>query len=281
MKRLFIASYKLPLDISVSSLSIDIVPEQAARLHGLEKFHEENNAWWVGCTGNDDYYFTAEEKKILSKTLEDHNCTAVFPEISDYRKHLHGFSRNTLWPLFHYFRENADYKIDEWEAYVNVNRNYADTLCEIMGENDTLWIHDYHLLLLPQMVHDLRPDISIGLFIHIPFPSFEIFRLLPWRLEILEGMMGADLIGFHIFDYVRHFMSSVRRLTGLDTVFNRIALGERTIKVDAFPKGINYDLFTSEVGLSKSRQKDDKYSVQNGFEKYFLGSDKKFIFPEL
>lgn len=277
MKRLYIASSKLPVTISVTSESIDIEPEGGSRLTGLEKFHDEQNAWWVGCTGNDDYYYSSDEKEFLSKRLLDHKCTAVFPEISDYRKHLHGFSRNTLWPLFHYFRENAEYNIDEWEAYVNVNRNYAETICALMGENDTLWIHDYQLLLLPQMVNKLRPDVSIGLFLHIPFPSFEIFRLLPWRLEILEGMLGADLIGFHIFDYVRHFMSSVRRLTGLDTVFNRLALGERTMKVDAFPKGINYELFTSEVGLSKSRQKEEKYSVQNGFEKYFLGSDKKFI----
>ncbi len=114
-------------------------------------------------------------------------------------------------------------------------------------DGDILWVHDYHLLMLPQMIREQRPDISIGLFIHVPFPSFELFRLLPWRQEIIEGMLGADLIGFQTYDYVRHFMSSVRRLTGVDSVFNRISIGDRTLKVDVFPKGINYERFRNRA----------------------------------
>jgi trehalose 6-phosphate synthase/phosphatase len=225
----------------------------------------------------DDHYFSEKEKRSLEINLKDHNCIPIFPDVSDYQKHLHGFSKNTLWPLFHYFTENTDYNHENWEAYIKVNQQYADTICELMEPGDTLWIHDYHLLLLPKMVRQIRPDISVGLFVHIPFPSFEIFRLLPWREEILEGMLGADLIGFHIFDYVRHFMSCVRRLTGLDTIFNRIAIGERDIKVDAFPKGIDYNLFATKQTLAKGSHSIEDKQVNNQIESYFSSTNRKFI----
>jgi trehalose 6-phosphate synthase/phosphatase len=134
-----------------------------------------------------------------------------------------------------------------WKAYVKINRMYAEKILENIKDGDIVWIHDYHLMLVPQMIREQEPGIPIGLFVHIPFPSFEIFRLLPWRQEIIEGMLGADLIGFQTYDYVRHFMSTVRRLLGLDSVFNRIAIGERTLKVDVFPKGINYDRFRNKA----------------------------------
>ncbi len=110
-----------------------------------------------------------------------------------------------------------------------------------------VWIHDYHLMLLPKMLRDRFPEISIGYFQHIPFPSFEVFRLLPWRIEILEGLLGADLIGFHTYDYERHFISSLRRLMGLDTYFNQVRYKKRVLKVDNFPMGIDYEKFSSRA----------------------------------
>jgi trehalose 6-phosphate synthase/phosphatase len=148
-----------------------------------------------------------------------------------------------------------------WKAYVKINRLFATRILEVLNDGDILWIHDYHFMLVPQMIREQRPDVTIGLFIHVTFPSFEIFRLLPWRQEIIEGMLGADLIGFQTYDYVRHFMSTTRRLMGVDSTFNRISIGERTLKVDVFPKGINYDRFRNKA-LSVHNQQEKMSVIQ-------------------
>jgi trehalose 6-phosphate synthase/phosphatase len=152
----------------------------------------------------------------------------------------------------------------------------------VAEDGDIIWVHDYHLMLLPQMIRETRPGISIGLFIHVTFPSFEIFRLLPWRHEVIEGMLGADLIGFQTYDYVRHFMSSVRRLTGVDSVFNRISIGERTLKVDVFPKGINYNRFRNkslsihaeQVSPSVIQDELKRFKESAHLEKLIISIDK-------
>ncbi len=216
-------------------------------ISGLQNFYSAFKPVWVGLTGFENHDFTPEEISSIEAELKHFQCVPIFARARDRNLHLHGFSRNTLWPLFHYFTENVTYSEVSWKAYVKINRLYATKILEFISDGDILWIHDFHLLLLPQMVREKKPGISIGLFSHVPFPSFEIFRLLPWRLEIIEGMLGADLIGFQTYDYVRHFMSSVRRLMGVDSFFNRISIGERTLKVDVFPKGINYDRFRNKA----------------------------------
>lgn len=247
MKRLILASNILPVHITRTNDSFQIRKEDEQTISGLQDFYSEFEPRWVGLTNLENQDLTPEEVSTLEKELALHQCIPVFPRTHDRNLYSHGFSRNTLWPLFHYFTEHVTYSEISWKAYLKVNQLYASKILEVIEDGDTLWIHDYHLLMLPQMIRDEKPGVSIGLFSHVPFPSFEIFRLLPWRNEIIEGMLGADLIGFQTYDYVRHFMSSVRRLKGVDSVFNRISIGERTLKVDVFPKGINYDRFRNKT----------------------------------
>jgi trehalose 6-phosphate synthase/phosphatase len=247
MNRLIIASNFLPVHIQWQDGKYLIEKAEETTISGLQDFYSSYEPQWIGLTGFENHEFNAKEIRSLEAALKPFRSVPLFPRIRDRDLHLHGFSRNTLWPLFHYFTDHVTYSEVSWKAYVKINHLYAEKILQIHQEGDTLWIHDYHLLMLPQMIREQRPDISIGLFIHVPFPSFEIFRLLPWRQEIIEGMLGADLIGFQTYDYVRHFMSSARRLTGVDSVFNRISIGERTLKVDVFPKGINYDRFRNRA----------------------------------
>jgi len=247
MKRLILASHLLPVHIQWKENKYLVEKADEQTISGLQSFYKEFQSLWVGLTGFENHDFTQGEKKKLEAQLDPFNCIPLFPRAHDHNLYLHGFARNTIWPLFHYFTENVTYSEVAWKAYVKINQLYADRILEIAENGDIIWVHDYHLMLVPQMIREIRPDISIGLFIHVTFPSFEIFRLLPWRQELIEGMLGADLVGFQTYDYVRHFLSSVRRLLGADSVFNRISLGERTMKVDVFPKGINYERFRNKA----------------------------------
>ncbi|HCC69914.1 MAG TPA: bifunctional alpha,alpha-trehalose-phosphate synthase (UDP-forming)/trehalose-phosphatase [Bacteroidales bacterium] len=274
MKKLFIASLHLPVKISLNNEDIEIKHSDGIFLPGLKDFYSKFETTWVGHTGIEKHECDEKTKRQLEKELKRYQCVPVKSDATDYKNFLHQFSRNTLWPLFHYFPQDISYNDSSWESYNKVNQLYAEILSSLMKEGDILWIHDYHLMLLPKMIRELKPGISIGLFIHIPWPSYEIFRLLPWRTEILEGMLGSDLIGFHTFGYVRHFLSSVRRLLGYDTVFNRISIEERTLMIDAFPRGIHYEKFAEEVKLLK----ENGYKPDNDIRKqieYHLDKSKE------
>lgn len=278
MNKLFIASLKIPVNVIFKDDGIQVVNNAGVYLSGLKNFYSRFETSWVGHTGIEDHEYNNNEKAAIQRELKKCRCIPVYTDVDDYKNFLHEFSRNTLWPLFHYFLQDTSYNDKAWESYNKVNHHYAETLSSVMNDGDILWIHDFHLLLLPKMIRELQPGISIGLFIHIPFPSYEVFRLLPWRTEILEGMLGSDLIGFHTFGYVRHFLSSIRRLLGYDTVFNQISIEERTLKVDAFPKGIHYEKFENEVKLLK----ENGYRADNNIIKqieYHLekSSEKKIV----
>src|SRR5690606_31503429 len=136
-----------------------------------------------------------------------------------------------------------NYNLQNWETYVRVNQKFLELILQVAEPEDTIWIHDYQLLLLPGMLRKALPDASIGFFQHIPFPSQELFRLIPWRKELLEGMLGADLLGFHTFDDVRHFISSATRLLGTNNNANRLEVDGRAVFVEPFPMGIDSKRF--------------------------------------
>jgi len=189
-----------------------------------------------------------------------------------YKDYYNGFCNSVLWPLFHYFSSLASYQSSYFEAYVHVNKLFAEKLLSIMEPDDTIWIHDYQLLLLPEMLRAKQFKACIGLFLHIPFPSYETFRLLPakWKKKLLQGMMGADLIGFHTHDYVQHFMQSVRIILGLENYFYNLQYKERLVKAAHFPIGIDYKKFKEAAG------KKEVQELRDGIRKNFEG--KKIIF---
>ncbi|MFH0757555.1 MAG: bifunctional alpha,alpha-trehalose-phosphate synthase (UDP-forming)/trehalose-phosphatase [Bacteroidota bacterium] len=267
MKRLILASHILPVHISWHDNHYKVKKADEQTISGLQNFYESFHPIWVGLTEFENHDFTPKEMKSLEQSLKPFNCVPIFPRSRDRNLYFHGFVRNTLWPLFHYFTENVTYSEISWKAYVKINRLYAEKILPLIKDGDIIWIHDYHLMLLPEMIRSQKPGVSIGLFFHITFPSFEIFRLLPWRRELIEGMLGADLIGFQVYDYVRHFMSSVRRLLGVDSDFNRISIGERTLKVDVFPKGINYDRFRNKA-LSVHNERTKPSVIQQEMKQF-------------
>lgn len=243
MKRLFMIANKLPLQVTDINGKKELEPVTDGFDSGLKRFYESFDIKWIGRAGVNIDEISENEKIGLDNKFRKDNCIPIYLDKGLRSEFLEGFCDNTIWPVFNYFTQNTKYYPSHWVAYQKVNQLYADVIIKYMDESDILWIHDYHLMLLPQLIREKFPNVSIGYFQHIPFPSFEIFRILPWRMEILEGILGADLIGFHTYDYQRHLMSCVRRLLGHETVFNRIRLDERIAKVDAFPKGIDFEYF--------------------------------------
>ncbi|HEY9048177.1 MAG TPA: bifunctional alpha,alpha-trehalose-phosphate synthase (UDP-forming)/trehalose-phosphatase [Ohtaekwangia sp.] len=196
----------------------------------------------------------------------------VFIEPKTYSKYYNGFCNATLWPLFHYFPSYVVYEQEYFEKYEEVNEQFAEEVLKTLRPGDTLWIHDYQLFLLPQLIRDKMPDVSIGFFLHIPFPSYEVFRLMhrPWKEKIIRGLLGADLIGFHTHEYVQHFLKSVRMVLGYDHAYRTISLPDRLVKADMFPLGIDYKKFNT------ASQQPEVLAQMEDITKNF--PDKKIIF---
>ncbi|KAF9437804.1 hypothetical protein BGZ76_011046 [Entomortierella beljakovae] len=180
---------------------------------------------------------------IRTELALNHNSIPVFVHDYDFEGHYHQFCKQVLWPIFHYVLpdnlRSKGYEDGSWKHYVAVNKAFADTIVENYVEGDTIWVNDYHLMLVPNMIRERLPDASIGFFLHIPFPSSEIFRCLHVRKEVLEGLLGADLVGFQTYSFARHFLQTCSRLLSLETSPKGIQLENTAVNIGIFPIGID------------------------------------------
>ncbi|HSI70841.1 MAG TPA: bifunctional alpha,alpha-trehalose-phosphate synthase (UDP-forming)/trehalose-phosphatase [Gillisia sp.] len=243
MSRTIIISNRLPLSITIDDKNLEVTPSVGGLATGLKSFHRDGDSVWIGWSGLTIEEIPEDLLPEVQKKAREEACIAVNFTAEEIDGFYYGFSNRSIWPLFHYFMEYTEWDADKWEIYKSVNQKYADVVIENYRDGDNIWVHDYQLLLVPQMIRDQKPNATIGFFNHIPFPSYEVFRTVPWREEILKGMLGANLIGFHTFDYERHFLSSVSRILRHQVQFNEVSLPDRIIKVDSFPMGIDYEKF--------------------------------------
>ncbi len=275
MKKIVLISNRLPVNIAKKGEEFVIKPSIGGLATGLKSVYENRNSVWVGWSGLTAEEVTPTKKKQITATLRDnYKCIPIFLSQTDVKLYYFGFSNNTIWPLFHYFTHETDYSPEPWQAYKHVNRMFFQVAKEVIRPDDDIWIHDYQLMLLPQMIKERFPDNRVGFFLHIPFPSFEVFRLLPWRDEILEGLLGSDLIGFHTYDYVRHFLSSVRRILGVEHNLGSISLRHRIIKTDVFPMGIDYNKYARGHTRKPVKREIDEMSKKMGQRKILLSIDR-------
>lgn len=273
-QRLLTVSNRLPIKVEKIKGNLHFQPSIGGLATGIGSVHRSYDALWIGWPGISLDEIREEEKEEIEERLMLENCYPVFISQSDANKFYYGFCNKTLWPLFHYFVQYVSYNKVLWDAYKRVNELFCESVIKIANEDDIIWIHDYHLMLLPRLIRERLPDATIGFFLHIPFPSFEAFRLVPWRREILSGILGADLIGFHIYDYVQHFLITVHRLLGYEDSFGQINLGDRIIKVDAFPMGIDYERFSNAMQERKVREEVRKLRKKLGTQKIILSTDR-------
>ena len=253
VQRIVLISNRLPFTVAQQDEEIEFHPSAggvASGLHALltskhSAVREKSEYLWIGWPGN-----TVPEvlhHRVRAEALSRFHASPVFLSAEDIDAFYAGFCNKTLWPLFHYFPQFTRHEAEYWTHYHKVNQAFADAALEVLRPGDLLWIHDYHLMLLPGLIRARLPQLSIGFFLHIPFPHFEIFRLLPaqWRRDLLEGLLGADVIGFHTFDYAQYFLRCVLRVLGHENQMGKLLVDDRSVKVDTYPMGVPFEQFAS------------------------------------
>nr|MBA3970964.1 trehalose-6-phosphate synthase [Bacteroidota bacterium] len=258
-KRLILISNRLPFNIIEKEGKIDFIPSAGGLVSSIKSYVQKSKALtshsseerplWIGTSD-----VTEERFRIIHGTEnlyhDDFELSPVFIPPGMYDKYYNGFCNDTVWPLFHYFPSYAKFTDDYYTNYVNANIIFCEKVVQVYKPGDIIWVHDYHLLLLPGLLRKHLPEAAIGFFLHIPFPSFELFRLIPskWRRELLSGMLGADLVGFHTNDYVQHFLKSIREIFGYDNTLRVVSTPDRSITVDTFPISIDFTKFNAASG---------------------------------
>jgi trehalose 6-phosphate synthase/phosphatase len=274
MDRLLIVSNRLPVSVTKRANDLRFQPSVGGLATGLSSFRKSRQSLWVGWPGIATDKISEHHKQQISNKLKEQNCHSVFLSAKDVQNFYHGFCNKTIWPLFHYFPLYTVYEDRYWQAYKQVNRVFCDAVVKIAEPDDHIWVHDYQLMLLPQLIREKLPNAQIGFFLHIPFPSFEMFRLLPWRKEILNGLLGSDLTGFHTYDYVRHFLSSAARIVGTEHSMGTLTVGDRVVKVDAFPMGIDYNRYSGGVEDPKVKKRLTTIRKKVGERKIIISIDR-------
>lgn len=272
MGKTIIVSNRLPVSLRLKQGNFEFRPSAGGLATGLGSIYKEGENIWIGWPGND--VENPDQRAEIVGELKKLKMAPVFLTKEDIAEFYEGFSNETIWPAFHYFTQYINYDQNHWDAYVRVNKKFCDAILEKADHDDTIWVHDYQLLLLPKMLRELLPNVTIAFFQHIPFPSYEIIRMLPWRKEILEGMVGADLIGFHTYDDMRHFLSSAGRLLGMRDESGYIKADNRLINVDSFPMGIDYDKFADSAKSLKTLEYVKKFKELLGHQKLLITIDR-------
>ena len=236
--RLLLVSNRLPVVTRVTAAGPALCPSDGGLATGLRRWHQRTGGRWIGWPG-DLSRFAPGERAALEAQLTDQRLVPVHLSREQVDRYYHGFCNRVLWPLFHYLIDRVPVEPSGWDVYRHVNQTFADVVAAEYRDGDTIWVHDYQLLLLPALLRQRLPGARIGFFLHIPFPSSEIFRVLPWRHEVLEGLLGADLLGFHTFAYMRHFVTSLLHVDGVEANIDSVRVGNREVGLGVFPMGID------------------------------------------
>ncbi|WP_270090303.1 bifunctional alpha,alpha-trehalose-phosphate synthase (UDP-forming)/trehalose-phosphatase [Sphingobacterium sp. SYP-B4668] len=249
MSKTIIVSNRLPIKIERTEQGLNILPSEGGLATGLGSIYNTGGNVWIGWPGivpeNEE-----EESEIRMK-LKELNLIPVFLDQEELEGFYEGFSNEVIWPICHYKPSYAVYDEANWETYYRVNVKFSTLIKEQVADEDEIWIHDYQLMLLPSLVRAFKHDISIAYFQHIPFPSHEIFRLIPWRNQLLNGLLGADLVGFHTFNDAQYFIDACSHILGTKNKENSLQHGGRTVFVEAYPMGIDNLKFE---GLSQTNE---------------------------
>ncbi|GJC91538.1 alpha,alpha-trehalose-phosphate synthase (UDP-forming) [Colletotrichum higginsianum] len=275
--RLLLLSNRLPITIKRSDDgSYTFSMSSGGLVTGLSGLSKTTSFQWYGWPGLEVPENEIAGMKQRLKDEYDAHPVFIDDELAD--KHYNGFSNSILWPLFHYHPGEITFDESAWAAYREVNRLFAKAVVQDVQDGDLIWVHDYHLMLLPEMLReeigDSKKNVKIGFFLHTPFPSSEIYRILPVREALLTGVLDCDLIGFHTYDYARHFLSSCSRILGTPTTPNGVDYNGKFVTVGAFPIGIDPEKFVEGLKKPKVQERIEALSRKFNGVKLIVGVDR-------
>ncbi|KAJ2657876.1 Trehalose-6-P synthase/phosphatase complex synthase subunit [Coemansia sp. RSA 1199] len=285
---LIVVSNRLPVTLAQNGSEWSFKLSSGGLVSALSGLKREMSFTWVGWPGKD---FGESDRVKIDSLLRENSCGAVYLDDETAELYYNGFANSILWPLFHYHPGEMIFEEAAWDAYQRANRAFAEALLDMVKDGDLVWIQDYHLMLLPRMLRGMLDargltGVKIGWFLHTPFPSSELYRILPVRRSILEGVLAADLLGFHTYDYARHFLSSCTRILGLASAPTSVEAEGRTVHVGTFPIGIDPGKFaealqtdTVQRRLSELERRFDGARVVVGVDRldYIKGVPQKFL----
>ncbi|MBL8019622.1 MAG: bifunctional alpha,alpha-trehalose-phosphate synthase (UDP-forming)/trehalose-phosphatase [Leptospirales bacterium] len=269
MSRVIIVSNRLPVAIPTDP-TLPLTGSAGGLGTSMKGVHETGDSLWIGWSGLAD----VDLSKDRQEELTDLRYATVPISAEEIREYYDGISNSLIWPLFHYLIHQLPYDGQGWQTYRKINQRFANTIAAHYQSGNAVWIHDYHLTLVPGMLRELIPDAQIGFFLHIPFPSSEVFRAFPWREEMLQGLLGADLVGFHTFDYSRHFASSLVRILGAEPEVDRVVHEGRTVHFGAFPISIDVTGFAKRAASTSVQEMVQKMRSQQTERFLGLGIDR-------
>ncbi|KAG5642717.1 Trehalose-6-P synthase/phosphatase complex synthase subunit [Asterophora parasitica] len=301
---LIVVSNRLPITINKDSNGeYHFKMSSGGLVSALSGFKKSLNFTWIGWPG---FFIPPKDRPLVDKRLmEEYSCQAVYLDDDVADRHYNGFSNSILWPLFHYHPGEMNFDEENWLAYRQANMRFAEVVLQQLTPGAMVWVQDYHLMLLPMLLRGLIdgttagdftvkelskitegiegeaaapaervPGIKIGFFLHTPFPSSEIYRILPVRREILLGVLYCDLIGFHTYDYARHFLSSCTRILGLPTMPNGVEFEGRLVHVGTFPIGIEPASFIDNLKREAVQNRITQLEHRFGGVKVIVGVDR-------
>ena len=280
--RLVVASNRGPYIFKETPEGLTRVKPVSGLVSAVEPLLEANGGVWIGWAGRgpEEAADREDAKHVIPLGDRQYIFREAFLTEDDIQSYYHGFANRMLWPLCLYFNEKCRFEKENWESYVRVNEKIARSAVEEAGERDLIWVHDYHLALVPELVRRELPGSRIAFFWHIPFPSPDIFRILPTAESVLKGILGSDLVGFHIQTYVRNFLSSIETILATPVNIDEGAIWwqGRKVMVKASPIGIDFQAFNRTARrkdtIARAHEIRRNALSGTGTGKIILGADR-------
>ena len=274
-KSVIVVSNRLPVTLKRVGETWQTRKTAGGLATAMQPVMHKRNGIWIGWSGETSLTNDEKRRAVIEGWATQNRYFAVDLDAETVRGFYEGIANQALWPLLHHFPSQVQFNPEHWNAFVKANEIFRDEVLKHYRPNDVVWIHDYHLMLLPQMLREMVPDIAIGFFLHVPFPSSSVFRILPKREELLKGMLGADYLAFHTYRYLQHFRTSILRLLGLNSQMDRVDLGKRVVKLDALPIGIAPEEYNELLLKNEHTRKQlDQLKQASRYRKIILGVDR-------
>ena len=261
---MIVVSNRLPFTYHRGSRGLERRPSAGGLVSALEPVVSRRGGTWSGWPG-----IEVKPRERISTRVKNYKVAPVLLSDNEVTRYYHGLSNRTLWPLCHSLPALARFERKDWQSYEKVNERFARVTFESARKGELIWVHDYHLMLVPEYLRQLAPDQRIAFFLHIPFPPYDIFRLCPWDRQLLRGLLACDMIGFHVQSYASNFFDCAERLLSarVDRKAMAVELGDRVSQVGVFPIGIDFDLFDRKA-------REVARSEEEGRERVVLGVDR-------